>query len=116
MNSIATRKYPMKLALTVAVAGFVYAGAALAQKPTDVPAHNCGAKPEYPGRLVMSSDMRRRSFDREVQKYGECIKAYVAERKTAANANLAAGNAAVEDYNNAMKKLKDDEAAAKEKD
>ena len=101
-----------RIALTVALAGL--AGAAFAQKPTDVPPHSCGAKPEYPGRLVMSSDIRRRSFDREVQKYTDCIKAYIEDRKVASNANLAAGNAAIEEYNAAIKKLKEDEEAARQ--
>jgi len=112
MNRNATRKETMKFALTVALVGF--AGAALAQKPGDVPPHNCGAKPEYPGRLVMTSDMRRRSFDREVQKYTDCIKQYVEDRKKAANDNMAAGNAAIEEYNAAIKKLKADEEAARD--
>jgi len=106
-----TRKDPMKrIALTVALLGC--AGATYAQK-TDVPPPNCGAKPEYPGRLVLSSDMRRRSFDREVTKYADCMKAYVEERKAVANANMTAGNAAIEEYNTAIKKLKEDEEAAK---
>jgi len=99
-----------RLALALALAGC--AGLASAQK-SDVPAHNCGAKPEYPGRLVMTSDMRRRNFDREVSKYTECIKAYVAERKASSEAHMAAGNAAIDEYNAAIKKIKDYEEAAK---
>ncbi len=111
MITTETGKDPMKrIALTVALLGC--AGATFAQK-TDVPPHNCGAQPEYPGRLVMTSDIRRRSFDREVKNYSECVKAYVEERKAAANANMAAGNAAIEEYNSAIKKLKEDQEAAK---
>ena len=102
-----------RTALAVALAAC--AGVAFAQKPSDVPPHNCGAKPEYPGRLVMTSDMRRRNFDREVHKYTECIKAYVADRKASSEAHTAAGNAAIDEYNAAIKKLKDDEADAKER-
>jgi hypothetical protein len=102
-----------RIALAVALVGC--AGAAFAQKPTDVPPPNCGAKPEYPGRLVMTSDMRRRNFDREVAKYTECMKAYVADRKASSEAHMAAGNAAIDDYNATIKKIKDDEEAAKER-
>jgi len=102
------------IVLILAIPLCTIAGTALAQAPAPTTAKApCGAKPEYPGRLVMTSDIRRRSFDREVKNYSECVKAYVEERKAAANANMAAGNAAIEEYNSAIKKLKEDEAAAK---
>ncbi len=97
------------LAATLAVC----AGAALAQQPaSDIAPHKCGAKPEYPGRLVLQSETRRRAFTREVKDYTECMKAYVEERKKAADANMAAGNVAIEEFNSAMKKIKADEEAA----
>jgi hypothetical protein len=101
-----------RIALTVALIGC--AAAAFAQT-ADIPAPNCGAKPEYPGRLAMTSDLRRRAFDREIKAYTECIKAYVEERRKTADANTAAGNAAIEEYNAQIKKVKDDETAAQGK-
>jgi predicted CopG family antitoxin len=104
-----------RIALAAALAAC--AGAAFAQQPpsSDVPAHSCGAKPEYPGRLVMTSDLRRRAFDRELKTYSDCMKAYVESRKKAADANMAAGNAAIEEYNSVIKKIKDEEEAASSK-
>jgi len=101
-----------RIALAAALAAC--AGAAFAQQPasSEVPAHGCGAKPEYPGRLVMSSEMRRRAFDRELRSYSDCMKAYVESRKKAADANMAAGNAAIEEYNSVVKKIKEEEEAA----
>jgi len=102
----------MKRIALAAAALLGCAGAAFAQQPSDVPAHKCGAKPEYPGRLVLTSDTRRRAFDREIKTYTDCMKTYVDDRKKAADANMAAGNAAIEEYNSVIKKIKDDEAAA----
>lgn len=102
-----------RIALALALAGC--AGFAFAQNKIDVPKPDCGAKPEYPGRLVMTSDMRRRNFDREVTKWAECMKTYVNDRKAASEAHMAAGNAAIDEYNNTIKKIKDDEEAAKER-
>ena len=102
-----------RIVLAIALAGL--AAGAFAQTKTDVPQPNCGAKPEYPGRLVMTSDTRRRNFDREVTKWAECMKTYVNDRKAAADAHMAAGNAAIDDYNNTIKKIKADEEDAKER-
>ena len=102
-----------RIALAIAIAGC--AGVAFAQNKIDVPKPDCGEKPEYPGRLVMTSDMRRRNFDREVTKWAECMKTYVNDRKATSEANMAAGNAAIDEYNNTIKKIKQDEEDAKER-
>ena len=80
----------------------------------DVPKPKCEPKPEYPGRLALQTDSRRRLFEREVKAYKDCMTAYLEERKAASNANLAAGNAAVEEYNTTMKKINAEQEAARE--
>ncbi len=78
----------------------------------DIPKPKCEPKPEYPGRLAMQVDSRRRLFEREIKTYRECMQSYIDERKAAASANANAGNAAIEDYNSVMKKINEDQKAA----
>jgi hypothetical protein len=75
---------------------------------------NCGAKPEYPGKLAMQSDLRRNSFKREVDKYKECMLAYVEEHKQQQKAHFDAANGAIQDFNETMKKIAADQEAAKD--
>ena len=79
---------------------------------TDVPKHKCEPKPEYPGRLAMQSDSRRGLYDREVKAYQACMNAYLDQRKAAMKANEENANAAIAEYNEVMKKLNTDQAAA----
>ena|ERR1700682_3791294 len=95
------------------------ASAAFAQAPApapapDVPKAKCEPKPEFPGRLAMQSDTRRKLFEREFKTYADCMRAYVEERNAAAKANMEAGNAAVTEYNDAAKKVNDAREAAKQ--
>ena len=83
-----------------------------AAQPTDVPTHKCQPKPEYPGRLALQSDTRRKGFEREIKAYKDCIMGYIDERKVAIKANDAAANEAVEEYNALMKKINDEQKAA----
>ena len=80
----------------------------------DVPKPKCEPKPEYPGRLPMQSDSRRRLFEREVKAYKDCMTAYLEDRKAASSANAAAANAAIEEFNTTMKKINADQEAARE--
>ena len=43
----------------------------------------CDPKPEYPGRLALQSDNRVKAFRKELDKYKDCINAYLADRKAA---------------------------------
>ena len=61
-----------------------------------IPPHNC-AKPELPGKLP--SNARITAFNKEYAVYSACIKKYVEETKTIVTAAVAAGNAAVEEFN-----------------
>jgi hypothetical protein len=99
--------------IALAIAVLACASAPFAQT-VDVPKPKCEPKPEFPGRLAMQVDSRRRLFERELKTYKECMTAYLEDRKTASNANLAAGNAAVEEFNATMKKINADQEAARE--
>lgn len=79
---------------------------------TEVPKHQCGPRPEYPGRLAMQSDMRRSAFEREIKAYQECMKKFIADRQAAMRASEDSANAAIAEYNDAMKKINADQAAA----
>jgi hypothetical protein len=74
----------------------------------------CDPKPEYPGRLALQSDNRAKAFRAELDKYKECVNAYLADRKAAVQANEAAANAIIADYNAVMKKINEAQAAAKD--
>ena len=73
----------------------------------EVPKNKCEPKPEYPGRLAMQSDNRRKAFERELKTYQECINNYLAERKAAMKAEEDAANSTIAEYNEAMKKIND---------
>ena len=78
-------------------------------KAPDVPKANCGPAPELPGRTMMQDASVRKRFEGDVQKFKECMKAYVDERQAAAKANAAAGNQAVNDFNAWVKALDDEQ-------
>jgi hypothetical protein len=100
--------------ITLAAALVAFALPAFAQSTPEVPKPKCEPKPEYPGRLAMSTESRRRLFERELKTFKECMQAYIDQRKAAAGAEAAAGNAAIEEYNNVMKKINADQEAARE--
>ena len=80
-----------------------------AAKAPDVPKPNCGAAPELPGRTMMQDASVRKRFESDVQKFKECMKAYVDERQAAAKAHAAAGNEAVNEFNAWVKALDDEQ-------
>lgn len=90
-------------------------GAALAQDAASTPAaapafkHNC-VKAEWPGRVATNTASKR--FDTEHKAYSDCIRAFVAEQSklnqeavAKANAHVAAGNAAIAEFNDYIKEL-----------
>ena len=93
--------------VTLSIATFALGAAAQSQPPASaapaIAPHTC-VKPEYPGRLA--SETRMKSFNREFKTYGDCIKKYVDENKTIADAATAAGNRAVDEYNTYANELK----------
>jgi hypothetical protein len=103
----------------LAAALFLSTGLAFAQATApaapagDVAKPNCGAKPEYPGKLAMQSDLRRNSFKREIDSYKTCMMAFVEEYKAKQASAFASANAAIAEYNDTMKKISADQEAAK---
>src|SRR5437868_15205491 len=70
----------------------------------EIPPPKCGAVPTLPGERMMEDATVRRRFERELKTYGDCVKAYVAERQASAQAlqqqaraHADAANAAVND-------------------
>jgi len=68
-----------------------------------VPPNSC-VKPELPGSNATQTIMRK--FNDNYKAYGECIKKYIEGAKALADAALAAGNAAVGDYNKLTEEIK----------
>jgi len=91
------------------LAGF--SAAAAANTPTDVPKHKCEPKPALPGSRMMEDPSVRKNFQREVDMYRTCMKAYADERAATSKAHTDAGNAAITEYNETMKALKDAQTA-----
>jgi hypothetical protein len=97
-----------------ALAALVLAGAsaaALAQQPPEIPKHKCEPKPVLPGPRMMQEPNVRKNFQKEVDSYKNCMKAYADERAAAAKAHTDAGNAAINEYNDTMKALQEAQAA-----
>lgn len=104
----------MKILQIVATLASFGVAAALAQ-PTDVPKHTCEPKPTYPGIKAMKSDVEVKAFQGQMEKYKECIVAYIAARKSASKAHDAAQDGAAREYNETMAKIRaDQEASVKE--
>ena len=91
--------------------GFAAAAAAQAPAPVDVPKHKCAPKPEMPGARMMQEPNVQKNFQREVDLYKNCMKAYADERAAAAKAHMDAGNAAINEYNDTMKALQEQQKA-----
>jgi hypothetical protein len=96
----------------ITLAAALFAGActlASAQQsaPPDVPKHRCEPKPVLPGPRMMSEDSVRKRFQREIDAYKSCMKAYADERAAHARAHTDAGNAAITEYNDTMKALQE---------
>ena len=78
---------------------------ALAQAPTDVPAHKCEPKPVMPAKSLMADKMVRRTFDNDLKKYKDCMNGYLDQRNAAIKAHQDAANTAINEYNGVMKSL-----------
>ena len=93
----------MKPAAAIAAALLVVAplAPAYAQVPASpavppVPSHTC-AKPEVPGRVAPQPKLRR--WQSDFKAYVDCMKAYLAERNAAIDAQAAKAKAAVDEIN-----------------
>lgn len=101
----------MKTHKLIAAAASLAATAALAQ-PTDVPKHTCEPKPAYPGLKAMKSDVEVKAFEASMKAYKECIVGYISARKTSIKQHQSAENAAAQEYNDTMGKIRTDQEGA----
>ncbi|MEO8740057.1 MAG: hypothetical protein ABI537_10180 [Casimicrobiaceae bacterium] len=108
-----------RLCLAFAAVASFLAISALAQQPAPAPTGTAAvavppptcAKPEFPGAF---SDQRRFDrFNKDSKTYTDCIKKYIAETKAVADANIAAGNAAIKDFNAYIEEVDARQAAMK---
>jgi len=95
---------------TLAAAALV-AGAVHAQAPTPTFADASVAKPsctkpgDVPGSLA--SDAQRRTWQKEYQTWGDCMKKFISDQRAAAEPYNKASNAAIDDYNATVAKYND---------
>lgn len=95
---------------SITLAALLLAGAATAahaQQPLEIPKHKCEPKPVLPGPRMMEDNSVRKRFQRDIDAYKNCMKAYADERAAAAKAHTDAGNAAINEYNDTMKALQE---------
>jgi hypothetical protein len=94
-------------AIATATAAQTTAPAAAAASPAAsgpvLPKPSCGDKPEHPGRLA--SDSQKRNWRRDANTYLECFKKYVEDQRALAQRYQDAANAAIEEYNAAVKNM-----------
>ena len=100
-----------RLAIAAAILS-TYAFAASAQ-PTNVPEQKCEPKPTYPGLKHFKSDVEVKAFEGQIKSYKECIMGYIADRKASIKANEQAANAATDEHNKVMEKIRADQEASR---
>lgn len=89
-----------------------FTGAAFAQNPGNAPEQNkCEPKPTYPGLKTLKSDVEVKAFEGQIKAYKECIMGYISERRAAAKTNENAANAAADEHNKVMDKIRSDQQA-----
>ena len=97
--------------ITLAAAAFLAGACALAnaQQPAapEIPKHKCEPKPVLPGQRLLEDASVRKRFQRDIDAYKNCMKAYADERAGAAKAHTDAGNSAINEYNDTMKAIQD---------
>jgi hypothetical protein len=78
----------------------------------EVPKPKCGAQPQYPSKLELQGESRRRGFERDLKAYQDCMVGFIEEHKAIMKANQEAATAAIEEFNAFVKKLNEARAAA----
>ncbi|MBL0142006.1 MAG: hypothetical protein IPP91_07985 [Betaproteobacteria bacterium] len=78
-----------------------------------VPQPKCEPKPVYPGPTGMQDEKKVDAFRATLKAYQDCVKAYVAERKTVIDASNTAIRALVEEHNAVMNKIRLEQEALK---
>jgi hypothetical protein len=101
----------MKRTLLAAAILAGVSGAALAADPPQVPKHKCEPKPVLPGPTLRRDAMVVKRFQREIDEYKNCMKAYADDRAAHSKAHTEAGNAAINEYNATMKEIQEAQKA-----
>ncbi len=96
------------------VLGFT-AGAVRAQTPAPAPApsvtkSSCNKPEAFPGRAA--SETQKQTWLKDVTTWQGCVRAYVKEQQTLADAYSKAANTAVEEFNAAIKEFNEQQQAA----
>ena len=109
------RYLPIAAAIALA-APLAYAqGSAEAPKTMTVesPKPKCEDPGEYPGRIAMQTESRRKSFLKGIETYKTCMMNFVEERKALIKANEMAARTAIDDYNAKVKHYNDEQEKEK---
>lgn len=93
----------------LALATLLAVCAPLAAAQVTVAPMDCGAAPEYPGRL--GSDTQKRSFDKAYKAYDKCVRQYVEDRKAMIKANEVAAQNAIDEFNALVMKMRAESGA-----
>ena len=101
-----------RLALAAAILSS-FAVAASAQTPSNVPEQKCEPKPTYPGMKHFKSDAEVKAFEGQIKSYKECIMGYISDRKASIKAHEQAANAATDEHNKVMEKIRTDQEASR---
>ena len=105
-------------AIDVALVGIALAQPAPAVQASVTPAPNCEKPGDPPaiGGPELSKDAaerRRSTWSKNMKTYFECLKRFIEEQQAAAAPHIRAANAAVDEYNKAIKIYNDQVDAAK---
>lgn len=110
--TIATRLTAPLFAAVVVASAPAWGQAPAPAAPTVTPAPNCEKPGEPPS--IGSSELgkasaaeRQKRWTTAMRTYLECVKAFHAEQEAAARPHIRAANAAIEEYNRAMKVYND---------
>lgn len=95
----------------IAAAALVLSTSAFAATAAEVPKHQCGTAPEVPGRMMGTQRGVYERFTKELKTYQTCMNAYLEERKADSKAHHDAANAAITEYNTAMKAINEAQKA-----
>ena len=120
----ATRSLAIRVAIALLAVGLALGGGAFAQtsapiQPTITPAPGCekpGDPPSTSSGTELGKDAaerRRNAWSKSMQGYMSCLKRFVEEQQAAAAPHVRAANAAVDEFNRAIKIYNEQIDAAK---
>jgi hypothetical protein len=102
--------FSVALAAVAAVATSAHAQEPAPVAMPKVPPHNC-VKPELLSSFASQNQIK--TFNRTYKAYGECINKYIDGTKALADAAVAAGNSAIDEFNKLAGEIKAQNEAAK---